>query len=86
MSLRTNEAAPHTEGAPWKIAGRYPTYEEANHKRKQLSVEDESLQIKIHMMGPSSKTYFAVKTRIDPELQKLMEEMFKPKRSKKKKR
>ena len=86
MSLRTNEAATHTEGAPWKTAARCATYEEADRTRKKLVAEDESLQVKVHMMGPSNKIYFAVKTRVDPELQRLMEEMFKPKRKKSKKK
>jgi hypothetical protein len=33
-------------GRPWKIAGRYNSFEEADRKRKQLS-SDKNLQVKV---------------------------------------
>jgi hypothetical protein len=76
----------HQEGSSWKTVRRLQTFEEAEQLRGQLS-EDEDLQVKIHIMGPQIKQYFAVKTRADPtlETQRLLEEakVLKKKRKKK---
>jgi len=57
----------HTDGPPWKIISRLATFEEADKKRYEL-VQDKDLQVKIHWQGPQNKKYFAVKTRVDPEI------------------
>jgi len=76
----------HQDGSSWKIVRRLQTFEEANRLRVQLS-EDKDLQVKIHIMGPRIKQYFAVKTRPDPVLEAmhLLEEarLLKKKRKKK---
>jgi len=76
----------HQDGSSWKTVRRLQTYEEADQLRTQLS-EDEDLQVKIHIMGPQIKQYYAVKTRPDPALerQRLLEEakILKKKRKKK---
>ena len=76
----------HQDGSSWKTAKRFQTFEEADQLRVQLS-EDEDLQVKIHIMGPQLKQYFAVKTRSDPALERhrLSEEakILKKKRKKK---
>ena len=56
---------PHQDGPSWKTVGRFPTFAEADRRRVKLS-EEKDLQVKIHMQGPQSKLYFAVKTRPDP--------------------
>ena len=80
------KATEHQDGPAWKIARRFQTFEEADQLRTQLS-EDKDLQVKIHIMGPQIKQYFAVKTRPDPalETQRLLEEarILKKKRKKK---
>ena len=58
----------HTEGPRWEIVRRYNTYTEANNHRTGLLVETDSLQVKIHLMGPSGKQFFAVKTRLNPAM------------------
>ena len=51
----------HEEGLPWKVVAKYPTYELADQP---------NLQVKVKYMSPSKKKdYFAVKTRVDPEVQ-----------------
>ena len=68
-------AREHQDGPSWKTVRRFQTFEEADHCRVQLS-EDEGLQVKIHIMGPSASEVFAVKTRSNPSLeaQLLLEE------------
>ena len=59
----------HEEGLPWKVVAKYPTYELADQERHILSKEP-NLQVKVKYMSPSKKKdYFAVKTRVDPEVQ-----------------
>ena len=58
----------HQDGPSWKIVRRLQTYKEADQLKTQLS-EDEDLQVKIHIMGPRTKQYFAVKGRADPALE-----------------
>ena len=60
-----NTEATHVEGPPWKVVGRFPTFEQADTKRIEL-LEDNELQVKVHWHGPFSSRYFAVKTRSDP--------------------
>ena len=57
----------HQDGPSWKTVGRFPTFAEADRRRVKLS-EEKDLQVKVHMQGPQIKLYFAVKTRIDPEV------------------
>jgi hypothetical protein len=62
-----NTETTHQDGPSWKTVGRFPTFAEADRRRVKLS-EEKDLQVKIHMQGPQSKLYFAVKTRTDPEV------------------
>ena len=71
----------HIEGPRWEIVRRFKTYTEANNHRNGLLIETDLIQVKIHMMGPSSKQYFAVKARLDPSKQQEV-----PKKKKKSKR
>ena len=73
----------HQEGPPWKIVGRFPTFEDANVKRDELTA-DPDMQAKIHYQGPVSKPYYAVKTRIDPAI--ALAEALNAKRAEKKRR
>jgi len=73
----------HQEGPPWKIVGRFPTFEKANDRRNELLVE-EDLQVKVHWHGGANNRYFAVKTRTDPSL--ALAEALNAKREEKKKR
>jgi len=56
----------HQEGPPWKIVGRFPTFELANEKREELLLED-ILQVKVHWQGAVNNRFYAVKVRTDPE-------------------
>ena len=60
----------HTEGPRWEIVRRFSTYKEANIHRNGLLTEADSLQVKVHLMGRAGHEFFAVKTRLDPSLQK----------------
>lgn len=62
-----NTEITHQDGPSWKTVGRFPTFAEADRRRVKLS-EEKDLQVKVHMQGPQSKLYFAVKTRTDPEV------------------
>ena len=63
--ISENTEAAHVEGPPWKIVGRFPTFNEADQKRLELGME-ENLQVKVHWQGTFNNRYFAVKTRTDP--------------------
>jgi len=63
--ISENIEAAHVEGPPWKIVGRFPTFNEADQKRLELAME-EDLQVKVHWQGSFNNRYFAVKTRTDP--------------------
>ena len=56
----------HEEGPSWKIAERFATFEEANHKRQAL-LNEEDLQVKVQWMR--KRDDFAVKTRANPEIE-----------------
>ena len=86
MSTEEIEETIHEDGPAWTINGRFSTFQEADNKRTTMRKEDASLQIKIHHQGPESRRYFAVKSRIDPEIIALMEQMMKPKKKKNKKK
>ena len=73
----------HQEGPPWKIVGRFPTFDEADQRRLELTIE-EDLQVKVHWQGTVNHRYFAVKTRVDPSV--AFEEALNAKRAEKKKR
>lgn len=54
-------------GRPWKIAGRFDTFEAADEKRKQLS-SDKNLQVKVKKQIKG----FVVKTRstvVEPQVE-----------------
>jgi len=55
------------EGLPWKVVGRFPTFEEADSKRNELLAE-ENLQAKVHHQGHVNNRFYAVKIRTDPRL------------------
>ena len=71
----------HIEGPRWEIVRRFKTYSEANNHRNGLLIETDLMQVKVHMMGPANKQYFAVKARLDPAKQQET-----PKKKKKTKR
>jgi len=71
------------EGPPWKIIGKFLTFEEADRKREEISAQPD-LQIKVHYQGAANKRYFAVKTRIDPAI--AIEEAASARREEKKRR
>ena len=73
----------HQEGPPWKIVGRFPTFEKADSKREQLLVE-EDIQVKIHWQGTAANRYYAVKARVDPAIAR--EEAILARRAEKKRR
>jgi len=59
---------PHTEGPRWKILKRFKTFEEANVHRTGLLIETDTVQVKVHLMGPANNQFFAVKARQDPAI------------------
>ena len=69
----------HQEGPPWKIVGRFPTFEKANEKRNELIGEEN-----VHWQGDISNRYYAVKSRVDPAV--ALEEALSDKRAEKKRR
>ena len=73
----------HTEGPNWDTVGRFPTYAAAAARRNEL-IETPDLQVKIHYQGPQNRKFFAVKTRIDPQI--ALEEALNAHRVQKKKR
>jgi hypothetical protein len=73
----------HQEGPPWQIVGKFPTFEEADLKREEVS-EDAEIQVKIHYQGKPRSRYFAVKTRPDPTI--ALEEALNIRRAEKKRR
>jgi len=75
MSTEEVEECVHEEGPRWTINARCATFEEADQKRSALRKEDKSLQVKVHWQGSAKNRYFAVKSRIDPEIQAMMDEM-----------
>ena len=71
----------HKEGPPWKTVGRFPTFDEADQKRLELSVEETS-QVKVRWAR--LRNDFVVKTRLDPTL--ALDEALSAKRAEKKRR
>jgi len=65
--MSTEEVAEvgHQEGPPWKTVGRFPTFDEADQRRLELTME-ENLQVKVRWMR--RRDDFVVKTRPDPAL------------------
>ena len=61
--------AGHQDGPAWKIVAKCATYDEADQKRLELAME-QSLQVKVHWQGKTDNRYFAVKTRVDPDIAK----------------
>ena len=72
------------EGPPWKVVGKFPTFEEADNRRNELLTE-ESLQAKVHYQGHVNNRFYAVKVRIDP-LISLEEEAIKRRQEKKRRK
>ena len=81
--MSTEEVAKvgHQEGPPWKTVGRFPTFDEADQKRLELTME-ENLQVKVRW--GRMRDDFVVKTRLDPALAEL--EALQIKREEKKRR
>jgi len=81
--MSTEEVAQvgHQEGPPWKTVGRFPTFDEADQKRLELSME-ENLQVKVRW--GRMRDDFVVKTRLDPALAEI--EALQIKREEKKRR
>ena len=73
----------HQDGPAWKIVAKCATYDEADQKRLELTIE-ENLQVKVHWQGKVNNRYYAVKTRQDPRV--ALEEALNQKRAEKKKR
>jgi hypothetical protein len=63
--ISENTETAHVEGAPWKIVGRFPTFNEADQRRLELTME-ENLQVKVRWAR--LRDDFVVKTRFDPAL------------------
>ena len=61
--------AGHQDGPAWKIVAKCATYDEADQKRLELAMQ-QSLQVKVHWQGKTDNRYFAVKTRVDPDIAK----------------
>ena len=57
----------HQDGPAWEIVARCVTYEEADQKRLELVME-ENWQVKVHWQGKANHRYYAVKTRMDPDV------------------
>jgi hypothetical protein len=74
----------HKEGPRWEIVRRCGTYREANEHRCGLLGETDTLQVKVHLMGPANKQFFAVKARVHPNI--ALEEELNQRRAAKKKR
>jgi hypothetical protein len=73
----------HEDGPSWNIVAKCATFDEADQRRLELAME-EDLQVKVHWQGKVNNRYFAVKTRIDPNV--ALEEALNQKRAEKKKR
>ena len=68
MSTEEVEAG-HQEGPAWEIVAKCATYDEADQRRLELTME-EDLQVKVHWQGKVNNRYYAVKTRQDPAIAK----------------
>jgi hypothetical protein len=66
MSTEEVEAG-HQDGPAWKIVAKCATYDEADQKRLELTME-ESLQVKVHWQGKVNYRYYAVKARTNPSV------------------
>jgi len=82
--IEGNTETSHVEGPPWHIHKRFSTYEEANEHRNGLLFQTNNIQVKVHWMGTPNHRFFAVKTRIDPEV--ALAEEVEQKRQEKKRR
>jgi hypothetical protein len=77
---------PRIEGGPWKISGKFKTFSEASNHKTTIMAEDGSLQVKIHQQASNTKPYYAVKSRMDPEIAEMVKEMEKKSKKVKKPR
>ena len=62
----------HQEGPAWEIVAKCATYDEADQKRLELAMEQD-LQVKVHWQGKVNNRYYAVKSRLDPDIAKRAE-------------
>ena len=65
MSTEEVVTVGHQEGPPWKTVGRFPTFDEADQRRLELTME-ENLQVKVRWMR--LRDDFVVKMRVDPAI------------------
>jgi len=82
--IEENIKVKHAEGLPWKIVGRFSTFEQADSKRIELLADDFGLQIKVHYQGHPNNHFYAVKMRLDPAI--VLEEEVCRRRAEKKRR
>ena len=73
----------HQDGPAWKTVAKCATYDEADQKRLELAMEEDT-QVKVHWQGKVNYRYYAVKTREDPGV--ALTEALDAKREEKKKR
>jgi hypothetical protein len=78
-----NQKIEHAEGPSWSIEKRFVTFEEADARRVELLNDEPDLQVKVHWMGRTGNEFFAVKTRVNPEI---LQELEAQKRREEKKR
>ena len=77
---------PQIEINPWKISGKFKTFDEASNHKITIMKEDGSLQAKIHQLASNTNPYYAVKIRTDPEIERMVKEMEKKSKKVKKPR
>ena len=73
--VASNETKVQPIGLPWKNAGRYPDYESADSKRKQLISgwdPESGMEAKVRRMNSDGS--FIVKTRQDPKIKAALEQ------------
>ena len=73
----------HQDGPAWEIVAKCATYSEADQRRLELEME-ENLQVKVHWQGKVNNRYYAVKTRVHPDV--ALEEALNARRAEKKRR
>lgn len=85
MSTEEEVEVGHQEGPAWETVAKCATYEEADNHRNELR-ETANLQVKVHWQGKVNNRYYAVKTRVDPDVLKREEKRKRKARLSKKRR
>jgi|TARA_R110000824_G_scaffold373317_2_gene563729 hypothetical protein len=84
IKMITEEVAiEHQDGPAWTIVHRFANFKEADQKRLELEMEKD-LQVKVHWQGKVNNRYYAVKTRVHPDV--ALEEALNARRTEKKRR